>query len=174
MSVTEGNKLKTEPGTIPSRFWPPPLLVPTRHLCHALPNTDTRRKAIPKTPSLQPLRRCQSISRSSTTCTIPDPVDTLLLHRPLALSAIPTRPAMLEDVTLPHIIRSNPAGFGGLRRTPMDSSSNFLAEWLTETFIPGNANSGLNVTGSPVSDRTEFRRNHLKTGGSSRSFLKLT
>ena len=79
-----------------------------------------------------------------------------------------------EDVTLPHIIQSNPAGFGGLRRTPMDSGSNFLAEWLTETFIPGNANSGLNVTGSPVSDRTEFRRNHLKTGGSSRSFLKLT
>ena len=83
-------------------------------------------------------------------------------------------PSQCEDVTLPHIIWSNPARFGRLRQTPMDSSSNFLAEWLTETFIPGNANSGLNVTGSPVSDRTEFHRNHLKTGGSSRSFLKLT
>ena len=77
-----------------------------------------------------------------------------------------------EDVTLPHIIRSNPAGFSGLRRTPTESGINFLAEWLTETFIPGNANSGLNMTGSPVSDRTEFHRNHLKTGGSGRVFFE--
>src|SRR6266576_3723279 len=79
-----------------------------------------------------------------------------------------------EDVTLPHIIRSNLAGFSGIQWNPMESSVNFLAQWLTETFIPANANSGPNVTNSPVSDRTEFRRNHLKVGGSSRSFLKLT
>jgi hypothetical protein len=52
--------------------------------------------------------------------------------------------------------------------------SRFMKKTITETFIPANANSGPNVTNSPVSDRTEFRRNHLKVGGSSRSFLKLT
>ncbi len=59
-----------------------------------------------------------------------------------------------EDVTLPHIIQSNPAGFSGIQWNPMESGVNFLAQWLTETFIPANANSGPNVTNSPVSHYT--------------------